>query len=104
MIQLDGYRIPLDPSLPLVASQAFTSGEHMFRPGDPVDWRALGASEIDVVIWWRYGLVDHPHELAPESLDAPAESRTVTFVAKPGERVIVETPAQREARRAGKRR
>jgi hypothetical protein len=114
------YRLAFDPALPIVASQAFAVGERAFAPGDSIDWRALGVDEQTVLYWWRAFLVHHPIEtaraadpmdalhaateaLAPELLSVEPP-KAVAFRAPPGEHVTVETPAQREARRGGKRR
>ena len=96
------FRIAFDPSLPVVAAQPFMARGQTFASGDAVDWRALGITEQMLYEWWLSHLVVHP-------LDAKApmqqgEKRTFIVDGKPmeftaGERVEVETPAQRLRRK-----
>lgn len=51
-------RAAWDPELPVVASQAFTTGGRAFKDGDPFPWRELGITEQDAVTMWCSRLVD----------------------------------------------
>lgn len=73
---MSGVRIAYDPTLPVVASKEFTTGDHTFRDGDPVLWRDIGLAEYELLALWRCGLVhflaaDAPAIVAP----APAPQR-----------------------------
>ena len=52
--------IAFDPALPLVAAQAIAVAAGPIAEGEPVDWRALGLNEVEILAWWRAGLVRHP--------------------------------------------
>lgn len=70
------FRIAWDPSLPVVASQAFPIGDRTFRDGDPLPWREMGLLESDVFNMWRSGLVDHKNEAPTETeVDAATPPR-----------------------------
>lgn len=71
-----------DLERPLVASSRFTAGDKVIDAGGVFDWRAHGMTEVEVFALYRAGLL------------VPA----VAVVATPGERVLVETPAQAKRR------
>lgn len=50
-------RIAFDVSLPVVATEAFTTGGRRFGDGESVPWRELGVSESDLYAWWQANLV-----------------------------------------------
>lgn len=84
------HRIAFDPSLPVVAAGPFMAKGTQFAAGAPVDWRAMGVSELVALDWWRAALISHP---------IPA---LVAVVATPGETSDVMPPVTTEARTTAK--
>lgn len=67
------HAISFDPALPVVATSSFMAGERMIAAGEPVDWRSLGVSEVDLFVWYRAGLVRPVADDELERLAAPSE-------------------------------
>jgi hypothetical protein len=89
-------RIPFDPSLPFMVSAAdLPYGPKRFSRGDTFPWRELGLSEYDLLQLWNANQVD---AVVPVKVPMTIEGKSVMLT--PGERVIVETPAQERKRRA----
>ena len=95
-------RVAFDVSLSVVAAPSNNVGEQPFSVGDPVPWRELGLDESSLFAWWRCGLVRfEPAFIAGGSFAVTGGTEPVPFVATPGERVTVQTPAKpREQPRA----
>jgi len=51
-------RITWNPSLPTVASQAFTAGGVAYNDGDPFPWRELGIDEHTARNMWNSRMID----------------------------------------------
>lgn len=60
------HGLSFDPSLPIVATSSFMAGERAVSAGEALDWRAMGMTEIDLLVWYQAGLV------------RPADSKPVT--------------------------
>lgn len=88
-------RVAFDPSLPVVASQAFTTGGRAFADGDPFPWRDVdGMNESQLMAFWRSGLV---HFVLP-----PADAASFAAMVSPGDTVSIETPEQFTAAKNGR--
>lgn len=80
------YRVAFNPALPVVAAQSFTAAGKSFKPGDRVDWRSLGVTELDLFAWWRSMLVVHPIDENGEPVGAEQAA-------------VSETPKQQRGRK-----
>lgn len=79
------FRLAFDPLLPVFATSDFSDGT--VKAGEAFDWRTRGLQAIDALAMFRSGLLTH------------AASHVIAVHVTPGERVVVETPAQQRKRK-----
>lgn len=66
------HGLSFDSSLPVVATSSFMAGERAVSAGEALDWRAMGMTEIDLLVWYQAGLV-RPADSKPVATTDPDE-------------------------------
>jgi hypothetical protein len=66
---VSGARVPFDPSLPaIVGCQDLACGPLKFKRGQPLPWRDLGVSELDLAVMYAANQVDFvPENMAMQT-------------------------------------